>query len=117
MFQVIFFGLQFLFRKRELGYGLLAAFVEVNTIFMHIRQLLRMYDIPKHSPSFRINNMLHIISFIINRVPAFVLMMIFVIGDRDRMSPLWSGTIFIGTAGLLYVNVYLGLKFLTSDYL
>ena len=115
--QVVFFGLQFLFRRRELGYGLMAAFVEVNTIFMHIRQLLRMYDIPKLSPIFRINNMLYIVSFIINRVPSFVLMMVFLVGDRDRMSPLWNGTVLIGTAVLLYVNVYLFKKLLTSDYL
>ena len=95
----------------------MAAFVEVNTIFMHIRQLLRMYDIPKLSPIFRINNMLYIVSFIINRVPSFVLMMVFLVGDRDRMSPLWNGTVLIGTAVLLYVNVYLFKKLLTSDYL
>ncbi|XP_072032947.1 TLC domain-containing protein 2-like [Amphiura filiformis] len=116
-FIVAYFGLMFIHHQQLLGYGILCAVVETNSIFLHTRQLILMNDIPKLSASFRVNNMIYIISFVTVRVPAFLIMLIFFVWDIERMTAIWQFAMIPGTLGLLFVNVYLFFKLLFSDYL
>ncbi|XP_072046663.1 TLC domain-containing protein 2-like [Amphiura filiformis] len=101
-----------------LGYGILCLVaVEINSIFLHIRQLILMNDFPKSSAFFRVNNMLYISSFVTIRVPAFLIILGLLIRDIKRMTAAWHFAIIPGVSGQLLLNVYVFAKLLSSDKL
>lgn len=46
--------------EKYIGYAVLSLVVEINSIFLHIRQLLPMVGFPKSSPSYRLNGLLNL---------------------------------------------------------
>jgi hypothetical protein len=42
------------------GYAVIALLVEINSIFLHIRQLLRFLDFSKDNPVYRLNSLMNI---------------------------------------------------------
>lgn len=45
---------------RFIAYGVFGLLIEVNTVFLHLRQLLHIAGVPKISPIFRINSFINI---------------------------------------------------------
>lgn len=57
---------------RFIAYGVFGLLIEVNTVFLHLRQLLHIAGVPKISPIFRINSFINIgqsIQYLKNVIP------------------------------------------------
>ncbi|XP_072020263.1 TLC domain-containing protein 2-like [Amphiura filiformis] len=59
-FIAVFFPSLFLWRQEYLAYGIICCTVEVNSIALHIRQLLLMYNVTKQSIIFKANNVFNL---------------------------------------------------------
>ena len=57
------FGLSIVTRH-YLGYGLVALLVEVNSVFLHIRQMLLIQGVSKRSLAYRLNSCLNVGTFV-----------------------------------------------------
>ncbi|XP_072047480.1 TLC domain-containing protein 2-like [Amphiura filiformis] len=112
-----FFGVIMIHHQQWLGYGILCLVSnEINIIFTHIRQLMLMNDVPKSSTIFRVNNMLFIVSFVTIRAPAYLIILVLLVQDVQRMTAIWHFSMIPGSAGLLLLNLYMFVKLLSSDY-
>ncbi|XP_072050591.1 TLC domain-containing protein 2-like [Amphiura filiformis] len=100
-------GVKFLWRQSLLGYGLISTLVEVNGVFLHLRQLLLMYGVPKQSKLYKINLFLNIITYLGLRVGVLVVMEICLIYDRQLM-PLWvNNLMLVATLVIIVINLVL----------
>ncbi|XP_042883062.1 TLC domain-containing protein 2-like [Penaeus japonicus] len=68
------------------GYAVVALFVEVNSIFLHIRQLFNITGIDKNEPKYRLNSMLNISTFVIFRIAVLGWMTRWLVIHKDDLS-------------------------------
>nr|CAD7438517.1 unnamed protein product [Timema bartmani]CAD7461066.1 unnamed protein product [Timema tahoe] len=112
---IICFGLSVMTRY-YLGYGLMALLVEVNSIFLHIRQLMLVQSLRKSHILYRLNSLLTIGTFIVFRITTLGWMTRWLVLHRDELSV----TAFtIGSASMpviMVMNIVLFLRILNSDY-
>nr|CAD7591268.1 unnamed protein product [Timema genevievae] len=112
---IICFGLSVMTRY-YLGYGLMALLVEVNSIFLHIRQLMLIQSLRKSHILYRLNSLLTIGTFIVFRITTLGWMTRWLVLHRDELSV----TAFtIGSASMpviMVMNIVLFLRILNSDY-
>lgn len=101
-----FFTLCMLYYQTNLGYGVFCATVEINSIFLHVRMLLLMYEYSKQSWLFRMNNILYNATFLLHRIPVFIMILYTVYVDQGRMTDLWTTSLAIGTSGLIFISTY-----------
>ena len=90
--------------------------IEVNAVGLHIRQLLRMYDVSRSSLKYKLSTAVYILSFVY-KVLAIVTSMVFCYGDFERMSMFWNTALLLMGATLLVINLVLFQKFLTTQFL
>ena len=105
-----------MFYKRFQGIGLLAFILEINGIFLHIRQLLLMYGYSKTSHIYRINNAINIMTFIVFRLMACALILLWMKEDCERISPLACFGFSVVSSVLLVINVILFYRLIKSDF-
>nr|CAD7577804.1 unnamed protein product [Timema californicum] len=112
---IICFGLSVMTRY-YLGYGLMALLVEVNSIFLHIRQLMLIQSLRKSHILYRLNSLLTIGTFIVFRITTLGWMTRWLVLHRDELTV----TAFaIGSASMpviMVMNIVLFLRILNSDY-
>ncbi|CAG2057614.1 unnamed protein product [Timema podura] len=82
---IICFGLSVMTRY-YLGYGLMALLVEVNSIFLHIRQLMLIQSLRKSHILYRLNSLLTIGTFIVFRITTLGWMTRWLVLHRDELS-------------------------------
>ena len=115
LLQIFSVGVKFLWRQSLLGYGLISTLVEVNGIFLHLRQLLLLYGVQKHSKLYQINLIINITTFAVLRVGVLIIMEICLIYDRYQM-PLWvSNLMLFATLVIIVINVILLRRIIQSD--
>ncbi len=103
--------------KYCLGYVVLTCIVEINSVFLHIRRVLLMYDSSNTSLRYQIINFFYVLTFFIVRMPAFIITLVTLLQDRERMPASWSNSFIAGTIVLIYVNIYFFKRILTSNKL
>lgn len=62
-----------------------ALIAEVNSIFLHARRLLNLYNIPRENVFVRLNMVLNILTFLFCRLVMLLFVTIFVYQDRYRI--------------------------------
>ncbi|CAG0882844.1 unnamed protein product [Cyprideis torosa] len=114
-FIVLCFGLAVVSRK-YVGYAIIALVCEVNSIFLHIRQLLLLQGFHKKSFIYRINSAANFGTYGLFRLCTLVWMVRW-LSDNAHTIP-W-GPLILGSLGLttiLVMNVILLLRLLRSDF-
>ena len=100
---------------RYIGYTLVALLVEVNSIFLHLRKLMQMMQIPFDHPVYRTNVVLNLASFVCFRYLALVWITYGIIAYNDRMSTTYT-SIIIGVMFVMWIiNSVLFLRLLKND--
>lgn len=61
-------------QHRYAGYTLMALLVEVNSVFLHVRQLMIMGKISKNAAVYRINNSFNLGNFILKITITYILL-------------------------------------------
>ncbi|XP_046389783.1 TLC domain-containing protein 2-like [Ischnura elegans] len=100
-----------------LGYGLVALLVEVNSVFLHIRQLMLVQGVPpKDHILYRVNTSLNLATFVIFRIATLGWMTRWLILHKDELS---AGTFNLGiisVAVIISMSVVLLLRVIMKDY-
>ncbi|KAK3932495.1 TLC domain-containing protein 2, partial [Frankliniella fusca] len=87
------------------GYSLVALLVEVNSIFLHLRQMMLLYGIQKTSSIYKLNGILNIVTFIIFRVFTMGWMLQWLVSHRTEL------TLTVFSLGVFSLIVIIGMNF------
>ncbi|TSN39314.1 TLC domain-containing protein 2 [Bagarius yarrelli] len=109
------FGLSVL-TFRYVGFAVVALLVEINSIFLHMRQILRMAGISK-STAYRVNSMINLGTYVVFRINTLAWMTRWLVLNRDLI-PLFSYTVgSVGLAIMTLMNIVLFYRLLRTDFL
>ncbi|XP_035288900.1 TLC domain-containing protein 2-like [Anguilla rostrata] len=109
------FGLSALSR-RYLGFAAVALLVELNSVFLHLRQMLRMAGGAKTTP-YRVNSMVNLGTYVVFRISTLAWMTRWLVLNREHV-PLLAYTLgSVGMAIMTAMNIVLFCRLLRSDFL
>ncbi|XP_047450806.1 TLC domain-containing protein 2 [Mugil cephalus] len=109
------FGLSVL-SARYVGFAVVALFVEINSVFLHLRQLLRMSNIATGT-MYRVNSMINLGTYVVFRINTLAWMTRWLVLNRDKV-PLLAYTLgSVGMAIMTCMNIVLFCRLLRSDFL
>ncbi|XP_069471506.1 TLC domain-containing protein 2 [Ambystoma mexicanum] len=109
------FGISLLLH-RYVGFSLVALIVEINSIFLHLRQILRMANLML-STVYRLNSIINLGTYVIFRINTLAWMTRWLVLNRDNI-PLLTYTVgSVGLAIMTVMNIVLFYRLLRSDFL
>lgn len=109
------FGLSVL-SGRYVGFAVVALLVELNSVFLHLRQLLRMGSMAKGTP-YRVNSIINLGTYVVFRINTLAWMTRWLVLNRDKV-PLLAYTLgSVGMAIMTAMNIVLFYRLLRSDFL
>ncbi|XP_061219638.1 TLC domain-containing protein 2 [Neopsephotus bourkii] len=111
---IVCFGTAVLLHQ-YIGFALVALLVEINSIFLHLRQILLMANLV-HTPCYRLNSILNLGTYVVFRIATLAWMSRWLFLNRGNV-PL--ATYSIGTVGMAIMtpmNVILLYRLLRSDF-
>ncbi|CAL4071729.1 unnamed protein product [Meganyctiphanes norvegica] len=112
---ILCFGLAVV-TKVYLGYAVVALLVEVNSVFLHLRQLLIIVGTKKNLSHYRLNSLLNIGTFIVFRIAVLGWMTRWLVINRDHVN---LPTFTLGSVGLAIVmvmNIVLFFRICYADF-
>ncbi|XP_074870094.1 TLC domain-containing protein 2 [Carettochelys insculpta] len=112
---IICFSMAVLVRQ-YIGFALVALLVEINSIFLHLRQILLMANLP-HTTWYRLNSIVNLGTYVIFRITTLAWMTRWLVLNRENI-PL--ATYMVGTVGMAIMtpmNIILFYRLLRSDFL
>lgn len=98
------------------GYSLVALLVEVNSIFLHLRQMMLLYGIQKTSDLYRYNGILNIVTFVIFRVFTMGWMFQWLLSHRAELTTTVFGLGVFSLLVIMGMNFQLLFRVWKSDY-
>lgn len=115
-FVILCFGLSAL-SHLYIGYAVVALLVEVNSIFLHTRQLLIIQGAPRQHSFYRLNSLLNIGTFLIFRIVTLGWMTRWLVVHRDQV-PFFAYTCgSIGLAVIVLMSIVLFFRILHADFI
>lgn len=101
---------------RYVGFSVVALLVEINSIFLHMRQILLMANLVK-TTVYRLNSLLNLGTYVIFRISTLAWMTRWLVLNRENI-PLLTYTIgSVGMAIMTAMNIVLFYRILRSDFL
>ncbi|XP_030260651.1 TLC domain-containing protein 2 [Sparus aurata] len=98
------------------GFAVVALLVEINSVFLHLRQMLRMASIAKGT-LYRVNSMINLGTYVVFRINTLAWMTRWLVLNRDKV-PLLAYTLgSVGMAIMTAMNIVLFYRLLRSDFL
>ncbi|MBN3322572.1 TLCD2 protein, partial [Atractosteus spatula] len=98
------------------GFAVVALLVEINSIFLHLRQMLLMASLSK-TTLYRLNSMVNLGTYMVFRISTLAWMTRWLVINRDNV-PLLSYTMgSVGMAIMTAMNIVLFYRLLRSDFL
>ncbi|XP_054270146.1 TLC domain-containing protein 2-like [Macrosteles quadrilineatus] len=98
------------------GYGLMALLVEVNSVFLHIRQLMIIQNWNRKTFVYRLNSSLNLGTFVVFRILTMGWMTRWLIQHRYDLTTFAFKLAGISLAVIMVMNIVLLLRVLKSDY-
>jgi len=115
-FVITCFGLAEL-THRYVGYAVVALLVEVNSVFLHLRQLMIIQGVSRQHPIYRLNSLFNIGTFLIFRILTLGWMTRWLVLHRDQV-PFFAYTMgSIALAVIVLMNIVLFFRILQVDFL
>nr|XP_045583306.1 TLC domain-containing protein 2-like isoform X3 [Procambarus clarkii] len=99
-----------------LGYAVVALFVEVNSIFLHVRQLLIITGVSREEPKYRLNAMLNIATFVVFRIAVLGWMTRWIVLHKDNLSLSVYTLGSVGLAIIMLMNTVLFFRICNVDF-
>ncbi|XP_064250783.1 TLC domain-containing protein 2 [Passer domesticus] len=112
---IICFGIAVLLHQ-YVGFALVALLVEINSIFLHLRQILLMANLV-HTACYRLNSLANLGTYVVFRIATLAWMTRWLFLNRQNVPP---ATYAVGTAGMAIMtpmNIILFYRLLRSDFL
>lgn len=109
------FGLSVL-TFRYVGFAVVALLVEVNSVFLHLRQMLRLAGIATGT-QYRVNSITNLGTYVVFRINTLAWMTRWLVLNRDNV-PLLAYTLgSVGMAIMTVMNIVLFCRLLRTDFL
>ncbi|XP_010794918.1 TLC domain-containing protein 2-like [Notothenia coriiceps] len=101
---------------RYVGFSVVALMVEINSVFLHLRQMLRMAG-NATSTLYRVNSIINLGTYVVFRINTLAWMTRWLVLNRDNV-PLMAYTLgSVGMAVMTVMNIVLFCRLLRSDFL
>ncbi|XP_013914872.1 PREDICTED: TLC domain-containing protein 2 [Thamnophis sirtalis] len=112
---IVCFGFAFLAR-RFVGFAMVALLVEINSVFLHLRTILRMAGLA-NTPFFRLASLVNLGTYLVFRILILAWMSRWLALNREKVPavPYVMGT--VGMAIMLSINIVLFYRLLRCDFL
>ncbi|XP_072557390.1 TLC domain-containing protein 2 [Paramormyrops kingsleyae] len=101
---------------RYVGFAVVALLVEINSIFLHLRQMLRMSGLAK-STVYRLNSMVNLGTYVVFRISTLAWMTRWLVLNRSLIPLLIYTVGSVGMAIMTAMNIVLFYRLLRSDFL
>jgi len=102
---------------RYIGYAVVALLVEVNSVFLHLRQLFIIQGVSRQHPIYRLNSLFNIATFLIFRIMTLGWMTRWLVVHGDQV-PFFAYTLgSIALAVIVFMNIVLFFRILQVDFL
>ncbi|XP_059166039.1 TLC domain-containing protein 2-like [Physella acuta] len=103
--------------RHYVGYAVVALLVEINSIFLHSRQLLQICGVSKFNPWYRLNSLINLASFIIFRILLLAWMTRWIVINKDAVPLVFYSLGSVGLAVMIAMNIILFYRLLQSDFI
>ncbi|KAL7642129.1 UNVERIFIED_CONTAM: hypothetical protein RMT77_006689 [Armadillidium vulgare] len=114
-FVIVCFGLSIM-TTFYIGYAVVSLLVEINSIFLHSRQLFNIVGTQKSDFTYRLNSLMNIFTFIIFRIAVLGWMTRWLVLHRSHLSlPVYTlGS--VGLAVIILMNIVLFIRICSTDF-
>ncbi|TRZ04333.1 hypothetical protein DNTS_008648 [Danionella cerebrum] len=101
---------------RYVGFAVVALLVEINSIFLHLRQVLRMASLAR-TTLYRVNSMINLGTYVVFRINTLAWMTRWLVLNR-QLIPLFSYSVgSVGLAIMTAMNIVLFYRLMRSDFM
>lgn len=101
---------------RYVGFSVVALLVEINSIFLHLRQILLMGNMHR-AVAFTLNSIVNLGTYVVFRISTLAWMTRWLVLNRDNIPLLIYGIGSAGMAVMTVMNIVLFYRLLRSDFL
>ncbi|XP_067010877.2 TLC domain-containing protein 2-like [Anabrus simplex] len=112
---IICFGLS-VSTRYYIGYGLVALLVEVNSVFLHIRQLLLIHSVSKTGLLYRFNSFLNLGTFLVFRILTLGWMFRWLVLHKEELTGTAFTTGIVSLSIIMVMNIVLFMRVMNGDY-
>lgn len=105
------------FIYKSVGYMVVALLVEVNSVFLHFRQLLLLHKVEKTSSIYRMNSIVNLGTFIIFRIFPLCWMTRWIVINKSNVPFFFYSLASTGLAITTVMNIVLFYRCLNSDFI
>ncbi|XP_060115161.1 TLC domain-containing protein 2 [Heteronotia binoei] len=112
---IVCFGLAFVVH-RYVGFAMVALLVEINSVFLHLRTILRMAGL-SHTPYYHITRLINLGTYIVFRISTLAWMTRWLVLNRENIPPATYMVGIVGVAIITLMNTVLFFRLLRSDCL
>ena len=103
-------------QKKFVNFVIVALLCEINSIFLHLRQMLNMAGVPSSFLVVRVNNLVNIVTYIFFRIFSLSWMLRWLVLHKGVIPELFHTTGMIGMSVMTVVNIVLFARLLSKDY-
>ncbi|NXM61652.1 TLCD2 protein, partial [Illadopsis cleaveri] len=111
---IICFGIAVLLHQ-YVGFALVALLVEINSIFLHLRQILLMANLV-HTTCYRLNSLINLGTYVVFRIATLAWMTRWLFLNRQNVPPATYAVGTVGMAIMTPMNIILFYRLLRSDF-
>uniref|UniRef100_A0A803VVD0 TLC domain-containing protein n=1 Tax=Ficedula albicollis TaxID=59894 RepID=A0A803VVD0_FICAL len=111
---IICFGIAVLLHQ-YVGFALVALLVEINSIFLHLRQILLMANLV-HTTCYRLNSLINLGTYVVFRMATLAWMSRWLFLNRHNVPPAAYAVGTLGMAIMTPMNIILLYRLLRSDF-
>ncbi|KAL2094590.1 hypothetical protein ACEWY4_009309 [Coilia grayii] len=104
-------------KRQFVGFAVVALLVELNSVFLHLRQLLRMSGVATRGALYRLNSGLTLGSYVAFRISTLAWMTRWLLLNRGRVSLPCYAAGSTGLSVIMVMNVVLFYRLLHSDFI
>ena len=112
---VFCFGLAVV-QQHFVNYVIVALLCEVNSVFLHVRQLLHMAGYPHKSYAYRLNSLVNILTYVLFRICTLTWMFRWLVLQEGVIPYVFHTIGVVGMSVMTIVNVILFARLLSKDY-
>ncbi|NXA03759.1 TLCD2 protein, partial [Sapayoa aenigma] len=111
---IVCFGIAVLLHQ-YVGFALVALLVEINSIFLHLRQILLMANLV-HTTCYRLNSVINLGTYVVFRIATLAWMTRWLFLNRENVPPATYAVGTVGMAIMTPMNIILFYRLLRSDF-
>ncbi|XP_076452226.1 TLC domain-containing protein 2-like [Babylonia areolata] len=103
-------------KRMYVGYAVVGLVVELNSMFLHLRQLMQICSLSRSGSSYRLNSLINLATFIVFRISTLAWMTRWIVINKDALPLVLYSLGSVGLAVMTLMNIVLFYRLLRSDF-